>query len=116
MKSGDPEPDKPLRPPPGDRHVHHGYWVVAVPAELRHLSNGETSYLEHRLVMAQMLGRALFDDESVHHRNGDRLDNRPANLELWSRWQPRGQRTIDKLEWAIEVVSRYAPDRLIKLE
>lgn len=112
MKTGSAEPEKPLRPPPGDRHVHHGYWVVTVPPELRHLSNGETSCLEHRIVMGQKLGRPLFDDESVHHRNDDRLDNRPTNLELWSRGQPRGRRTIDKIEWALEVVERYAPERL----
>jgi hypothetical protein len=116
MATGDTQADKPLRPPTSDRHIHHGYWVVAVPPRLRHLCGGETSCLEHRIVMAQMLGRPLFDDESVHHRNGDRLDNRPTNLELWSRWQPRGQRTVDKLEWALEVVARYAPSRLIKLE
>jgi len=37
---------------------------------------------EHRHVMAQSLGRALRRDESVHHRNGDGLDNRPENLQI----------------------------------
>jgi hypothetical protein len=115
MANGDVRSEEPLRPPPGDRHVHHGYYVVAVPPELRHLSSGDTSCLEHRFVMAQMLGRSLYDDESVHHRNGDRLDNRRENLELWSRWQPRGQRTVDKIAFAIELLTRYAPERL-KLE
>ena len=62
--------------------------------------------------MARALGRPLGPDESVHHRNGDRLDNRAANLELWSRWQPRGQRVSDKIEYAIEILDRYAPERL----
>jgi hypothetical protein len=115
-KEGDVQADKPIRKPSGNRHIHHGYYVVCVPPEMRHLTNGETSCLEHRYVMAQVLGRALYPDESVHHKNGDRLDNRRSNLELWSRWQPRGQRTEDKLEWALELVARYAPERLVKLE
>lgn len=111
-KVGDVQADKPIRKAAGDRHIHHGYYVVSVPPEMRHLTNGETSCLEHRYVMAQMLGRALYPDESVHHKNGDRLDNRATNLELWSRWQPRGQRTEDKVAWALELLRRYAPDAL----
>ena len=38
--------------------------------------------LEHRLVVAREIGRPLLDTETVHHRNGDRQDNRPDNLEL----------------------------------
>lgn len=38
--------------------------------------------LEHRLVLSRKLGRWLRPDERVHHVNGDRLDNRPENLEL----------------------------------
>lgn len=38
--------------------------------------------LEHRYVMELMLGRRLKRSEQVHHRNHDRLDNRPENLEL----------------------------------
>lgn len=44
--------------------------------------NGQV-VLKHRLVMQQVLGRKLEPGECVRHRNGDRLDNRPENLELF---------------------------------
>jgi hypothetical protein len=112
QKSGDPAPQTPVRTVTGDGHLSHGYWCVAVPEELRHLSGGEPKTGEHRLVMALHLGRALLPHENVHHINGDRLDNRIENLELWSTWQPQGQQVRDKVAYAKELLRLYEPDAL----
>jgi len=37
---------------------------------------------EHILVMEQMIGRRLRPGEVVHHKNEDKSDNRPENLEV----------------------------------
>ena len=62
--------------------------------------------------MQEYLGRKLYDHETVHHKNGERADNRIENLELWSSHQVPGQRVTDKTAWAVEWVRVYAPEVL----
>lgn len=62
---------------------------------------------EHTYMMAKFLGRPIREKESVHHKNGVRDDNRLENLELWSSFQPPGQRVIDKIHWAKEILETY---------
>jgi hypothetical protein len=98
-----------------DRGVGHlnrdGYRLVISPDVVK---GRRRQVMEHRLVMEQHLGRRLWPDEVVHHINGVRDDNRIENLELWSTSQPPGQRVDDKVEFALEILARYAPHHLAR--
>lgn len=57
-------------------------------AKMRYTGNKDTYVKrggrhEHRVVAEEeILGRKLKDNEIVHHKNGDKKDNRPENLEV----------------------------------
>ncbi len=68
----------------------------------------------HRYVYEQHYGITLTPNQNIHHINGDRLDNRIENLELWDTTQPSGQRVEDKIKFYFELVENYKNHPLYK--
>lgn len=70
--------------PQGSRVVtRQGYVLVRCPEHPNASKGRKSAYIfEHRLVMSNHLKRALEDGEVVHHKNGNKSDNRIENLIL----------------------------------
>ena len=81
-------------------------WAVGPDGYVRRSRKGKTE-AQHRVAVQEHIGRELFRHENVHHKNGQRADNRIENLELWSTSQPAGQRVEDKLAWCVEFLEEY---------
>lgn len=93
----------------GGRTKTNGYVQVNV------VLPGETKrkrVFEHVAIMSFHLGRKLYPNEQVHHKNGIRDDNRFENLELWTRQHPTGARVKDLVEYSEEILKLYAPHKL----
>jgi hypothetical protein len=65
----------------GKTITQHGYVLIRVGCE-HHLADVRGYAYEHRLVAEEKLERHLEEGEVIHHRNGNKTDNRPENIEV----------------------------------
>ncbi|MEW5956635.1 MAG: HNH endonuclease signature motif containing protein [Chloroflexota bacterium] len=78
----------------GGRVKKYGYIYVKVYPNhpfYKSMANSMGYIAEHRLVMAEHLGRPLESTEVVHHKNGIKTDNRIENLELFVSFYEHGK-------------------------
>lgn len=71
-----------------------GYVLIYAPNHPN--TRSDKNVLEHRMVMAEHLGRPLQSDEVVHHKNGDKSDNRLENLELLTAGEHRRLHNLEE--------------------
>ena len=85
-----------MKTPRAGRFCSHACSRKAIGPDHNHWKGGETIHSngyrrvwvdgryrwEHHVVAERVLGRPLRKGETVHHRNRDKLDNRPENLEV----------------------------------
>lgn len=102
LRTGEPGPVRQLKNAAGVGSFDRGYHYV---------TEGGQRRMSHRVVMERALGRELYPFENVHHRNGQRGQNDLANLELWVKPQPSGQRPEDLVSWVVH----FYPD-LVRAE
>lgn len=96
----------------GGRRLDAKGYVVVVKRDHPFSDKHHGLIKEHRLIMENIIGRFLRPEETVHHKNGIKSDNRPENLELWSGNHPSKQRVEDLIIWAKELLSIYEPEAL----
>ncbi|MGK3961340.1 HNH endonuclease signature motif containing protein [Sorangium sp. So ce1667] len=68
-----------------------GYLRIFVGRGRHRLADRSGNVYVHRLAAEMALGRHLRRGEDVHHRDGDRLNNAPGNLEVLTRAEHRAE-------------------------
>ena len=69
----------------GGKIIRHGYYFLFMPKHPRAKKTNQRYIQEHIFIMEKKLGRYLdYTKEIVHHKNGNKFDNRVKNLKIIS--------------------------------
>lgn len=97
----------------GGRYVNDsGYVMVLRPDHPRAMSNGYVR--EHILVMEAWLGRSLKPNETIHHKNGNRQDNRIQNLERFDSHADHMAEHYGTANLGPQICSKCGSDKTLK--
>ena len=94
--------------------VKRGYTLVRIEADnpYRSMADRNGWVLEHRLVVAQRINRALTSHEVVHHINGNKSDNQDSNLQLLTERTHNSHLVVKDLQNRIQSLE----SRVLRLE
>ena len=87
------------------------YKEVYAPNHPNKQSNG--CVLEHRLIAERMLGRYLTGDEVVHHKDEDRRNNSPNNLEVFKTQSDHQRYHVTGVKELTEDGTYISPKRVV---
>ena len=93
-----------------ERKTSSGYVSLYMPKHPNATIRGYI--LEHRLRMAEHLGRPLLPEETVHHGPGGRLCNELSNLEPRTGAHPAGYSVNEVVKYAYDMLKLYGPGLL----
>ena len=75
-------------------------------------ANSSGYVLEHIVSYEKAFGVTVPLGWTIHHKNGNRSDNAPENLELWRHGHPHGQRPQDVIASLVNLLGK---DRVITM-
>jgi len=64
------------------KHNKYRYYAIRCPYKYRTMADSNGYVMQHRLVMAEFIGRPLRKNELVKHKDGNTLNNEISNLKI----------------------------------